>query len=167
MSAEPTAATPVPPIQSRGEFQQAIRDAFERAATQGCREIWLCDTDYADWPLGERAVVDALTRWAYAHRRLHMLASSFDDIVRRHPRFVEWRRNWAHVIDCRQLEDLAPELVPRMWLAPGLGAVRLVDPLRFRGFVDAQTADLVPATQTLQDLAEKSEEAFPATLLGL
>jgi hypothetical protein len=45
--------------------------------------------------------------------------------------------------------------------------VRLVDPLRFRGFVDAQTADLVPATQTLQDLAEKSEEAFPATLLGL
>ena len=34
MSAEPTAATPVPPIQSRGEFQQAIRDAFDAAARQ-------------------------------------------------------------------------------------------------------------------------------------
>ena len=33
-----------------------------------------------------RAVVDALTHWAYGHRRLVVMASTFDEIVRRQER---------------------------------------------------------------------------------
>ncbi len=49
-----------PPIASRGDFHKAIVAAFERAAAQGCREIFICDVDFAEWPLGERAVVDGV-----------------------------------------------------------------------------------------------------------
>lgn len=156
-----------PAIQSRGEFQQAIREAFEQAASQGCKDIILCDVDFADWPLGERGVVDALTRWAYAHRRLRVYALTYDDVVRRHPRWVEWRRQWAHVIECRQIEDLASEQVPRAWLAPGLRAVRLVDPLRFRGYIDEAAEDLSRIQDGLEAAVKRAVEAFPATILGL
>ena len=32
--------------------------ALADAARAGCRELWLCDADFADWPLGERAVIE-------------------------------------------------------------------------------------------------------------
>lgn len=159
--------SPTPPIQTRGDFQQAIRDAFDLAASQGCKDISVCDVDFADWPLGERGVVEALTRWAYAHRRLRVYAVTYEDVVRRHPRWVDWRRQWAHVVECRQIDDLAAEQVPRLWLAPGLRAVRLVDPLRFRGYVDEAPGDLLRIQQGLEFAVERAVEAFPATVLGL
>ena len=155
------------PIASRADFHKAIVAAFERAAQQGCREIFICDTDFADWPLGERAVVTALTQWAYKHRRLTVLASSFDEILRRHPRWVEWRRNWGHVVECRSIDDVEAEKVPRLWFAPGLQAVRLVDPLHYRGFIDEAQADLISIREQIDEIANRSTPAFPVTLLGL
>lgn len=158
---------PHPLIQSRNDFQQAIRDAFELAATRGCREILICDPDFADWPLGERGVVETLTRWAYAHRRLKVYAATWDEIVRRHARWAEWRRQWAHVVECRQIDDLSAEQWPRLWLAPGLRAVRLLDPRSFRACVDEAPGDLLRLRETLDTAADKAVEAFPATVLGL
>ena len=40
---------------SRTEFHDALRSAFAAAADAGCREVWICDDDFADWPLSERA----------------------------------------------------------------------------------------------------------------
>jgi hypothetical protein len=59
---------------SRGEFHQALRQTFERAANVGCRELFISDPDFSDWPLSEPAVIDSLTRWALPHRRLTVLA---------------------------------------------------------------------------------------------
>ena len=61
-------------ITSRSEFHDALRRAFEIAASAGAREIWLSDEDFADWPLGERQVVEHLTQWAHSHRRLTLVA---------------------------------------------------------------------------------------------
>ena len=61
---EPTRA----PIDSRGNFHDAVRGAFAEAALVGCREILLIDDDFADWPISEREVIDDLTHWVQAHR---------------------------------------------------------------------------------------------------
>jgi hypothetical protein len=154
-------------IESRSEFQNALRNAFAQAAETGCRELWLCDVNYAQWPLGEIKVVEALTKWAYAHRKLTLFAYDFEEFNRRHSRWVEWRRHWAHVVECRQLNELEVTQVPTLLFAPGMVTVRLFDPIHYRGTISALPLDAVNARELLDAIAQRSEEAFPATTLGL
>jgi hypothetical protein len=154
-------------IDSRGGFLTALREAFSKAADQGCRELFLCDADYAQWPLGEIAIVEEFTRWAYAHRKLVVYAHDFDEMPRRHARWVQWRRQWAHVVECRALPELEPLQVPVILLASGVVTVRLFDPVRYRGTSSALPMDMVAARETLDAVAQRSVEAFPATTLGL
>ena len=93
--------------------------APSRGRDAGAREIWLVDEDFADWPLGEREVVEhALPMGALASPALTLIAHSFDEVARGARRFAEWRRQWAHVVECRtdpELEAAAasdPALVP-------------------------------------------------------
>ena len=53
-------ALPEGRFSGRTEFGNLIRRAFRAAANQGWREIIICDADFEDWPLGERAVTSAL-----------------------------------------------------------------------------------------------------------
>lgn len=154
-------------FESRDEFQDSLRHAFDLAAERGATELWLCDPDYADWPLGERTVVDALARWAMSHRKLVLMAASFDEIVRRHARWVNWRRDWAHIVECRMVEHLRPEQVPRMWLARKQHLVRLLDPIRYRGVAESQGPDLLKAEEALGETLQLSVDAFPVNTLGL
>jgi peptidyl-tRNA hydrolase len=155
------------PITSRGEFHAALRSAFAEAASTGCREIWLCDSDFADWPLSERAVVDNLTQWAQAHRKLTLLAQNFDEIVRRHARWVEWRRQWSHVVECRTNTELEAGQMPTLLLMPGLITVRLVDAVHHRGSVSRAPADAIHGRESLDAVLQRSTEAFPVTTLGI
>ncbi|MDH5540686.1 MAG: hypothetical protein OEY03_14895 [Rhizobacter sp.] len=154
-------------IDSRGEFHDALRGAFAEAASQGCREIWICDSDFADWPLSEVALIESLTLWAKAHRKLTVLARSFDEIARHHARWVAWRRTWSHIVECRSNNELEAGQMPTILLAPGLVTVRLVDPVRFRGSVSRSPADAVQARELIDAVLQRSEEAFPVTSLGL
>ena len=154
-------------IASRADFHAAVREAFEDAARIGCREIWICDSDFADWPLGEIAVVEALSRWAQSHRRLLVIAQSFDEFARRHPRWIEWRRHWSHVVTCRAITDLEPGQMPTAMLCLDRRSLRLVDPLRYRGSVSGDAATLNTARETIDAITQRSEDAFPVTVLGL
>jgi peptidyl-tRNA hydrolase len=154
-------------IQSRNEFHAALRTAFAAAADAGCREIWLCDDDYADWPLSERRVLDDLTRWAESHRSLTVIARQFDAIVRRHARWAEWRRVWSHVVQCRSNDELEAGQMPCLLLAPGAVSVRLVDVIHHRGSVSREAADAIVWRETIDAVLQRSQEAFPATTLGL
>lgn len=154
-------------ISSRSEFHDALRTAFADAAAQGCREIWLCDIDYADWPLNEPGVIESLTEWARAYRKLTVIAQHFDDVARRHARWVAWRRNWSHMVECRANVELEAGKMPTMMLAPGLLTVRLVDPVRYRGSLSRNPADAVHARELIDAVLQRSEEAFPVTSLGL
>ena len=154
-------------ITGRTEFREAIRRAFAKAADVGCREMWICDPDFADWPLGEVEVVDSLTRWASPHRKLTMLALTYDEVLRRHPRFVDWRRRWAHVIDCRAEKDVDAGDIPSLLLAPGVIALRLLDRVRFRASESFENSDFVHCHEMVDAISQRSNEAFPATLLGL
>jgi hypothetical protein len=154
-------------INSRGDFHAAVRHAFEQAALIGCREIWLADPDFADWPLGEPALIDHLRAWAQPHRKLTLLAQTFDAVARRHPRWVDWRRTWSHVVECRTNTELEAGQMPTLFLAPGLLALRLVDPLRYRGSVSHDAATLLRTRETLDEVLQRSSVAFPATVLGV
>jgi hypothetical protein len=154
-------------ITSRKAFHDALYRAFADAAAVGCRELWLCDADFADWPLGERAVVEQLTRWAGSQRRLTLLATTFDDVVRRHPRWVEWRCQWSHVVHCRVDADLETGRMPSLLLAPGLTSVRLSDNVRWRGRWSRELADELRCRELIDALLQHSEEAFPVTVTGL
>lgn len=162
---------PTPPatqtFESRSEFQQALRDAFAEVARQGGRELWLCDRDFVDWPLGERAVVESLTQWAYAHRKLVVLAASFDEVARRHVRWLEWRVHWSHIVECRSVHEDEAAHMPSLLFAPDCIGVRRLDEQLHRGRVYRDGADLARCRELIDAVAQRSTEAFPVTTLGL
>jgi hypothetical protein len=154
-------------LTSRNEFHAALRNAFDEIATKGCREVWISDADFADWPLGDAQVIESLTRWAQNHRRLTVLAQHFDEVVRRHARWIEWRRQWSHIVECRANTELEAAQVPTMLLAPGVLVLRLVDNVHHRGSLSHDAADMVRSRDALDAVLQRSAETFPVTTLGL
>jgi hypothetical protein len=154
-------------IGSRKDFHEAIRVALAQAADAGASEICLVDPDFDDWPLNDRAVVQTLARWAASRRRLVLFAHSFDELARSAPRFAEWRRQWSHIVQCRSDPDLEVQQVPSLLLVAGEVAVRLLDPVRYRGVVSGRASDQVECRETIDALLQRSVEAFPPTTLGL
>jgi hypothetical protein len=154
-------------ITSRSEFLQALREGFALAAEQGCRELLLSDPDFADWPLGEPEVLDHLTRWAFAHRKLTMLGGHFDEVSRRHARFAQWRRQWSHIVECRSPDSDDERDTPTLLLAPGLVTLKLLNRAQYRASWSTDEGDAVRAREHLDALLQRSVEAFPATTLGL
>jgi hypothetical protein len=154
-------------ITSRSEFTEAIRAALREAADQGGRAIVMSDPDFADWPLNEREAVECLGRWAQSHRSLTLLANDFDEFPRKHARWVAWRQNWSHIVSCRQADETDAPKLPIQLLIPGKLVVRLVDRVTCRGSVSRAEADLVQAREAINDILDRSHDAFPVTTLGL
>jgi hypothetical protein len=155
------------PITSRAEFTAAIRSSFAIAAHEGAAEIVLVDADFADWPLNERAVLESLSAWVDSRRSLLLFGDSFDELARRHSRFVEWRRQWAHAVRCRNDPELEASQLPTLVLVAGVSCVRLVDRSHHRGTVSNRQVDLAECRQAVDALLQRSVEAFPVTTLGL
>ena len=150
----------------RSDFTELIRQSFLAAAAQGWREIIVCDADFEDWPLGERAVVQALNDWSMTGRKFTMLAKNYDEVVRRHARFVTWRRTWAHIVECRANASTAADDMPSALLGPGWGFERL-DIQRCTGIAGPEVARRVALRERINERLLKSSPSFPATTLGL
>lgn len=154
-------------IDGRTAFEDAVREAFAAAATEGFGELVLCDPDFANWPLGERAAVDSLAQWIVGHRRLTLIALHWDEVARRHPRWLRWRALWAHAVTCRAATGITADDMPTLLLAPGALTLQLDDPLRFLGRVSRDPADAVRTRERIDAILQQSVEAVPVTTLGL
>lgn len=154
-------------ITSRAEFHAALRLGFNEAASAGSRQLWLADNDFSDWPLGERDVIETLTQWVASSRQLTLLASTFDEVARRHPRWVTWRRQWSHVVSCRTNTELEAGEMPTLLIASGTITVRLSDTVHHRGRVARDRAEELRCKEIFDAVLQRSEEAFPATSTGL
>lgn len=158
----------VPAITSRSEFQAALRWGFETAIATNARRLIAVDTSFNDWPLDDPALHSQLTAWLrLPQRRLLLLAARYDELPRRHPRFVAWRALWAHAIEARApAEDEAADL-PSLLVDDGTTSVHLHDPLHWRGraAVDARSAH--QWRERIDVLLQRSEAAFPVNALGL
>lgn len=157
---------PSGPFAGRLAFGQLVRDTLACAAREGWREIILCDPDFADWPLGEIAVAEALQAWSAAGRRCTLLARRFDEVVRRHARFVDWRTRWSHIIEARGCAFAGPLDLPSAIWSPGWVMQRL-DLERCNGFCGGEPDRRLMLGEELRAWLQKSSPAFPASTLGL
>ncbi|MBC7609859.1 MAG: hypothetical protein H7228_09840 [Polaromonas sp.] len=148
------------------EFAELIRLALATAAAQGWREIILSDGSFEDWPLGERAVAQSFNEWSRSGRKLTMLAKNYDEVLRRHARFVTWRRTWAHIVECRANSDVPVDDFPSALWSPAWVCQRL-DLTHCAGISGTEAARRVALKERLEECLRRSSPAFPATTLGI
>lgn len=167
--AEANAFPPLPTgrFEGREAFRTLVRAALARAAEEGWRELVCSDADFADWPLGERAVIDVLDRWARRGRRLTLLAGHYDAVVRLHPRLVQWRVRWDHLVTARKARVVNASDVSSVLWSPRWVLQRL-DPARCNGVAGSEPDRLVLQREVLSEwLERKSSPGFAASVLGL
>ena len=162
----PAPVLPSGAFSGRIVFQQLVRDALACAAREGWREIILSDPDFGDWPLGERAVAESLQAWSASGRRCTLIARRYDEVVRRHARFVIWRGTWSHIVEARACPSADPLELPSAIWSPGWVLHRL-DTERCNGFTGTQPERRLMLGETLQGWLQKSTPSFPASTLGL
>lgn len=149
-----------------GGFAAAVRAALDAAAAAQWREIMLADADFADWPLGERAVVESLQAWAGSGRVLVMVAEHFNVFERAHARFVHWRQMWGHIIEPRVCSGPGLPAVPSAIWTPAW-ALRRIDTERSRGVCGRDPADRHALREMLAECLKHGRPGFPARTLGL
>ncbi len=169
---EPLPIAPTGRFDGRVEFQDWVRQALRAAASEGWREIILCDGDFRDWPLGERETLDILNQWAGTSRsakarKCTVLAANFDQLRFQHPRFVQWRTRWEHLLDCRQLSLRSGTDAPSMiWSARW--ALQRIDVDHCRGVASADMQYCLGLHEQLREwITSRSRPGFPPTILGL
>ncbi|QTD47073.1 hypothetical protein [Ottowia testudinis] len=150
----------------RDTFREHLRVALSVAANRGWSELLLCDADFHDWPLGERAVVESLHAWARRGQRLVMLAKTYDDVPRQHARFVEWRRLWSHKIECRQCREADVSQLPSALWSPHWALQRL-DRVHGNGLCGTDAGRRKTLREDLDEWLARSSSGFPAYTLGL
>lgn len=162
-----------PVIDSRAGFAAAVQWGFARAMREGgrSRRILCIDRDFVDWPLDAPELHTQLTAWLRGvrgtQRQLVLLAANYDEMPRRHPRFVAWRRHFTHaVFPFAAPEDMAAVL-PTLLLDDDGTLVRLIDPVHWRGRASADERSALPWREQIDAVLQRSEAAFPAQSLGL
>jgi hypothetical protein len=145
---------------------QLVRDALAMAAHEGWRALILCNAGFTDWPLHERQVADSLQAWSRTGRSCTLLATGYDAAMRRHARFVTWRRAWSHVVDARVCRQIDPVNFPTVLWSPAW-TLQLLDPVRCVGVCGSDPERIVQVKELMQELMQVSSPGFSATTLGL
>lgn len=147
-------------------FHENLRTAMADAAGQNWREIVFSDPDFADWPLGERASVEALQAWAASGRSLVLLARHFKVFERDHARFVRWRQTWSHIIDARACAGAGLPPVPSAIWTP-TWCLRRIDLEHDRGVGGTEPERRRALREAIDECLRNGRPAFPASTLGL
>lgn len=164
--AAPAPTLPQGRVNGLAAFHDLVRNTLAVAAEQGWMEIILCDATFADWPLGERAVAESLQAWSRSGRKFTLLATRYDELIRRHARFVTWRRTWSHIIECRACPAEDPLDFPSAIWSPHWVMRRLE--LQHSGCIcGSEPERRLLLREELDERLRNSSPSFPATVLGL
>lgn len=153
--------------EGRKAFIDLIRQALRAAAQQGWKRMVWSDPDFLDWPLGERATIEALGDWSAQGRSLHLLAQDFSEMRLAHPRFVQWRTTWSHIVEARATgrgagsSDLPSALWSPVW------TLERLDVRRNTVVATADAARRVLLAERLDSEWQQASPSFPASVLGL
>jgi hypothetical protein len=167
----PQAQPAVPPLpegrlQGHLLFADLVRQALTTAAAEGWPRLVLCDNDFSDWPLGERAVVASLQAWARRGRVLHLLGRDLAPVRQQHPRFVQWRVVWAHLVEVRACASASVDAWPSALWSPGWTLER-IDTTHHAMLASRDAKRRVALAERLEQEWQKSSPALPPTTLGL
>lgn len=163
---EPGAALPEGRLVGRVALAETVRQALASAAPRAWSTLWLVDDDFADWPLGERAVVESLQAWIGRGRQLRLLAREFHTLRRQHPRFVGWCASWQHLIEAHALRQASPHELPGVLWTPEWTLERL-DPVRNVLVATHAPERRVALHERLGEWWKKGQPALAPTTLGL
>lgn len=162
------ASAPLPEgrLQGRRLFADLVRQSLATAAAEGWPRLVLCDTDFSDWPLGERAVVASLQAWARRGRVLQMLGRDFGPLRLQHPRFVQWRVACTHLVEVRACGSASVDEWPSAIWSP-VWTLERID--RAHGVVVAsrEAWRQVALAERLDHWWHKGSPSLPPTTLGL
>lgn len=161
-------AVPAGPVAARADFQAAVRGLIEAAQRANVKQLWWVSPDYADWPLEEPAVLDALTHWARTPgTHLHWVGHDFERVRRAMPRLTRWRQNFSHMLSCRSPGEVPGADLPTLLVADHAVVLRVLDLERVRGWVSHEAGDVHRAREQVDAILQRSTDAFPAVTLGL
>ena len=147
---------------------QALRGALSLALEQSTRRLCWCDEDFAAWPLGEAEWIAQLTRWVrVGGRELVMISRDYAVIERCHPRFVAWRRDWAHAVQCLVPDEARTEALPTLWIDSSDQALRVFDREHLRGRIGFDRVDRQRAREDFDAISQRANPGFAAATLGL
>lgn len=159
---------PAPAIDSRADWAAAIRWSLDAAIARDARRITWVDRDWADWPLDDPALHQALVGWLRRPmRRLVLIAATYDAMPRRHPRFVAWRSAWAHAIEAWAPSEEARIEWPTLAVDDAGVVVELIDPVRGRGRAAIDPRARREWSDRVDAWLQHCEPAFPVRSLGL
>lgn len=165
----PAAGPAQPPaIDARTGWVQALLWGFDSAMAAGAHQIVCVDPDFAHWPLDDAALHRALAGWLRRpQRRLVLLAAHFDEVPRRHPRFMGWRRDWVHAMATLVVPEECAAGLPQRLLDDGDVSVQLFDATHWRGRAarDARTAQALRLETDA--LLQHASPAMALNVLGL
>jgi hypothetical protein len=159
---------PIPRIDSRAGFTAALRWAFERSIERHARRIVCADPSFNDWPLDDPALLTRLTAWLRTpQRKLVLLATQFDDLPRRQPRFVGWRVDWVHAVEAWSPPEEDRVEMPTVMVDDDSTSVELIDAVHWKGHADIDSRIARLWRERIDALLQRSEPALPVNRLGL
>ncbi len=152
--------------------RQALLQALQWGLAADARLLHAWDARLVDWPWSDDGLLQALTRWAGPGRQLQLLAQQYEDLARQHPRFVRWRRDYAHCVQARALEpEVNPQGAPQALLLietrEAKLSLRLLDSRLWRGELSLEAGDYRRGREWFDAIAQRSGESFAPTTLGL
>ena len=155
-------------FEGQAGLSRALYALLGEAVVRGARRICWCDLDFAAWPLGESDWIALLTRWARAGgRELVMVAADYRAVERLHPRFVAWRRDWSHVIQCLVPDESRQSDPPTLWIDTLDQALRVFDREHWRGRAGFDRVDCQRAREDFDAISQRATPGFSAVVLGL
>ena len=116
--------------------------------------------------MGEREVVASLNAWARRGRSLQLLARDYSLLRLQHPRFVQWRTTWSHLVEAQGCASASADELPSVLWSPGWTLQRL-DTVRCTMVVSRDAERRVALQEQLHQWWLKGSSAFPASTLGL
>ena len=95
-----------------------------------------------------------------------LLAAGYDDVRRRHARFVAWRTQWSHLVACHACKAADPQDFPSVLWSP-CWTLRRLDAVHCSGWAGSEAARRMQTQEVLAEWLRRSTPAFPASVLGL
>ncbi len=165
-SASEAGVLPQGRIEGRIRFAQVLRQALETAARDGWPSLWLADPDFLEWPLGERAVIASLDAWAGRGRQVFFLANDFSALRRAHPRLVDWRTRWGHIVEARACPpgrgiEIPSGLLSASWV------IERIDIPRAVSLASVEPRRRIALQERWDHCWAQAHPSFAATTLGL
>jgi len=95
-----------------------------------------------------------------------VMAREYDTLERLHPRFVTWRRTWAHRLDCRQCRQADPLELPSVLWSPHWFMLQL-DRDHAVAIAGTDEERINALRLRVDEWWLRSTPGFPASVLGL